>query len=271
MTTLLRNSVLLAMCVLCIPRQVESAGWNPDGLLFRPLKANVFEARVATLYQLGPEKLRLDIGNSIDLLAWEPLQNSEMRMGADFFTLTRLRSEGRFKFPVETTDFYFGVNTSFMHTSGQVDFGLRLRIAHISSHLSDGYAGFRESFTYSREFVDLVASVQWKMLRAYAGINYLFSTIPDVFGSIAPQIGFDMSNNEILSEHITLIGGYDLKLSTINNSTTAIHSARFGLKFGEMHGSGLVAGMAFYKGKSLHGMFFDRKDSYAALEFQVDF
>ena len=80
-----------------------------EELLFRPLTANHLESRIGTFYQHTEERLRLDIGHSLDLFE---ITNTGflMRIGGDFFILSRLRSDGRMKFPVETADYYFGFN-----------------------------------------------------------------------------------------------------------------------------------------------------------------
>ncbi|HYF01921.1 MAG TPA: hypothetical protein VEC36_00985, partial [Patescibacteria group bacterium] len=142
-------------------------------LSFTPLIANPLEGRVGAMYQFADNKLRLDIGNSIDVYK---LPNRDVAFGVDFYTFTRLRSEGNFKFPVETSDYYFGVNfsSSSLRDSKkyydeesdrtyEVGFkpSLRLRLAHISSHLVDGLADTsgkleKKPFVYSREFADLV-------------------------------------------------------------------------------------------------------------------
>lgn len=242
--------------------------WNPNGLLFAPLRAHVLEPRVGMLYEFGSENLRLDIGTSLDMLAYQPDSSSEMRVGADFFTYTRLRSEGSFKFPVETTDFFFGVNTSAKYSvAGHVVSG-RLRIAHISSHISDGYNGTRTSFVYSREFIDITGAITLSEVRLYAGINVLFSTIPDNFGAVTPQLGFDVSYP--LGTTLTLVGGYDGRFPTIQGATTGVHSAQLGVKVGEQFGKGIVLNGYAYNGKSLHGMFYDMTDSYVGLGFQLD-
>lgn len=246
----------------------DTWSWNSNGLLFAPLRAHVLEPRVGMLYEISDEKLRLDIGTSLDLLSYRPDSTGEIRFGTDFFTYTRLRSEGSFKFPVETTDFFFGVNASAKYlVAGHVVSG-RLRIAHISSHISDGYNGPRAPFVYSREFVDVTAALTLSELRFYVGANVLFSTIPDNFGVLTPQVGFDVSYP--LSTTLSLVGGYDGRFPTIQGATTGVHSAQLGIKIGEQFGKGIVLNGYAYSGKSLHGMFYDMVDSYAGVGFQVD-
>jgi hypothetical protein len=284
--------------------------------LFRPLRANVFEPRVGGMLQTpasalsapsaanAGRKLRLDIGMGTDLVSLPLAGAAELRFGSEFFTLTRLRSEVNFRFPVETTDFYFGVNASFQAPLSHDGWWLlgRLRVAHISSHLVDGVDTFRQTFVYSREFVDAVLAAEWRQRgrtsRVYAGANTLFHTIPENFGAVMPQIGFDVQDYTVLAAFAALFeqpsvnqdsqsaqsiasawlersigisAGYDLKLTTINGVTSAIHTAQAGLRFGAPSAPGVFAGVYWYEGKSLHGMFYNERDSYVALGFQIDF
>src|SRR5205823_6124554 len=80
--------------------------------------AGKIEARIGGSREFPGDKLRLDIGASFDMLTlYEPVEqahhyyyHTQLTLGADFFTWTRLRSTGNFKFPVEAVDYYFGVN-----------------------------------------------------------------------------------------------------------------------------------------------------------------
>ncbi len=255
-------------------------------LLFQPLRANVFEPRVGSFYQVQDNRLRLDIGNSLDLVRFPVsfLHGAEGTVGGDFFTFTRLRSEANFRFPVETTDFFFGINASLRApVSNDVLLAARLRIAHISAHLVDGIDSFRHTFVYSREFVDAVVALQWKTFRFYAGANVLFHTIPSNFGILTPQLGFDVydySTLEALSRSIAplsaepllgLCAGYDVKFPSVNGQTSAVHGAQAGLRLGKQYGTGVLLGLYWFEGRSMHGMFYKQRDSYLGIGFQLDF
>lgn len=243
-----------------------------QGFVFRPLRANIFEPRVGAFYQIKPEKLRLDIGNSLDLISVILSHQAELRFGADFFTFTRLRSEVNFRFPVETTDFFFGINSSLRTAlSPDLTFSSRFRLAHISSHLVDGSPAYHESFVYSREFVDIVAALEWGSWRGYAGLNVVFHTIPDNFGIFTPQLGLDILDYTIFGENIGLSGGFDIKLLTINGEVFAQQSAQGGLRLGKASRTGVFIGAYWYNGKSIHGMYYNEHDRYWGLGFQIDF
>jgi hypothetical protein len=244
-----------------------------DGLLFKPLTANIFEPRVGAVYASQNDKLRLDIGTSIDLYDFKLSVKNETRLGTDFFTYTRLRSVGKFKFPVETSDYFFGLNATTKGVIGEYNYSARLRLAHISSHLVDGYDKksifATQPFVYSREFVDLAGTITFGDFRPYIGNYYVFSVQPDDANPMIPYLGFDYRRD--LTDWLALVAGYDFKLGGADNIYTGISIAQIGLELLTSKNWGIMLSYYFYDGKSMHGMFYKEKDSYTGLGFQVIF
>lgn len=252
---------------------LSSPLYSFNGLLFKPLTANILEPRVGTLYEIQDNRLRLDIGNSIDLFESKYDENFIVRYGVDFFTFSRLRSEGKFKFPVETADYFFGVNSSMKYHYLNTDYYVRFRLSHISSHLIDGYSkdGVFNKLpeVYSREFIDLVFAVDYYGLRPYIGSSFIFSTIPKNVNKIIPQLGIDYSFE--ISENFKIQAGYDFKLGGYDNNYTAIQSAQAGVLIKQTENYGVLINYNYYLGKSMHGMFYQEKDNYSAIGIQIYF
>lgn len=246
-----------------------------DNLLFKPLEANQLEARISSFYQIENDKLRLDIGHSLDLYEFNMLDaNIKIRLGSDFFILSCLRSEGKMKFPVETADYFFGVNASSLFKIFDIPFETRLRLAHISSHLIDGYSEndifFKSPFVYSREFAELVIALKMKYLRPYSGLTYVFSTLPKDVNKFVPQVGFDF--HIPFCKFFSLRGGYDLKIiggDTLKN--IACSAMQCGLGFTTSRNIEISLNYYFYSGYSVHGMFYDTKNYYNGLGFQINY
>lgn len=241
-------------------------------LLFKPLIANVFEPRVGSFYQFSEEKLRLDIGASYDLKHFTLSEISKLSVGADFFTYTRLRTAGNFKFPVETSDYFFGVNSALKTVMFEKDVSFRLRVAHISSHLVDGMAKdtifSRMPFVYSREFVDLIIGVQQDNFRVYFGGTFLFHSIPDDFFILIPQIGVEYCLD--LNNWLEFQFGLDVKAG-LKNHLRNNYASQLGLLFRTNSNIGLYLGGYYFYGNSMHGMFYDVEDNYFGLGFQIIF
>lgn len=239
--------------------------------IFHPLVANIFEARVGSQFQTNTEKIRLDIGASLDIYRNYGDTNFIYSIGADFFTLTRLRSAGRFKFPVETSDYFFGANFSAKINAFVKDIFFRVRIAHISSHLVDGFARdsvfYQLPFVYSKEFIDFVLAYQISFMRVYIGSEVIFSYLPKDLNLVIPQVGCDFEK-EIFS-NLQLVGGYDLKFSGTDGKLFAVHSAQIGIFITTYKNSGIVLNFNLFDGRSIHGMFYKQKDKYFAIGFEI--
>lgn len=238
-------------------------------LLIKPPYASQIEPRIGFIFQ-NNENLRLDIGTSLDLYKKE-FKHDKLAFGIDFFTFTRLRSEGKFKFPVETSDYFFGINSSYQSQLFGKSLSIRTRIAHISSHLVDGFADsltFRKlPFVYSREFIDIVGFLDFDYIRVYGGSMILFSTIPKVFSVFNPQIGFDF--NHPISKLIEIEIGSDFKLQEIENKWREQISIQTGITFRTFEKMGITLFGNYFKGSNIHGMFFNENDEYFALGIQA--
>jgi len=249
----------------------------PDDLNVQPFTANILEPKLGFLIQFSKNELRLDIGNSIDVLRYEKNENETLSFGADFFTYTLLRGEKNFHFPVDAVDYLFGINGSYKVINENIEYGARLRISHISAHFVDGhYDGVESKWrddlnprVYSREFIELMPYYKINSVRVYAGFTYLFHVDPGYIGKENYQIGFDYFLPDFISESITPFVGYDFKLINIDKFT-ANNSVSAGLKFGKPYGKGLSLYFHYYSGKSIHGEYFDFNKKYAALGINLD-
>ncbi len=252
--------------------------------------AGKIEARIGGSRESVNDKLRLDIGASVPIVGFDLERDTEGRtvsgltFGADFFTWTRLRSSGNFKFPVEAVDYHFGVRGDwFENGDDRPGAEARLRIAHISAHIVDGDPSFTDPeqryFTYSREFIDLLGGYRTPLggddassrgtMRTYLGGIWLFNTIPDTLGTLTPYGGFDAAWEPWKDRPFTLRAGYELRISS-ELETVAEHQARIGLKFGHIDSRGVTVEAAYYAGRSPYGQHFFRKEEYYSLGFSVD-
>jgi hypothetical protein len=255
--------------------------------LFKPLTGNVFEPRIGCIYQFDAQKLRLDIGHSQDLVEIHNSDSVKIDAGADFFTYTRLRSEDHFKFPVETSDYYFGVNASYLQKFKSMDISARLRIAHISSHLVDGFSEndvfLQPPIIYSREFVNLIVAANLEKflgypdanIRLYAGFTYIFSTKPKDPMPVMPELGWDFSlpvfSDPLIRKMFTIDGGQDFKFEGIGGVYNFVSSSQIGIGIHTLKSAGLFFGFYNYSGLSMHGQFYKTQDNYNAIGFQVLF
>lgn len=249
----------------------------PDDLLIQPYTANMLEPKLGFLFQIGDNELRLDIGNSIDVARIDFSESESLSFGADLFTYTLLRGETDFHFPVDAVDYLFGLNAGYKNTKGDIQYGGRLRLSHISAHFVDGHFDSNKQQwrdgqvprVYSREFFELMPYVKWDQFRVYVGLTYLIHVTPTEIGKDIYQIGFDYFWEDIITEYLTPFIAYDFKLENIE-SYTGNNSISAGIKFGKPDGKGLSLYFNYYSGKSIHGEYYDFNKEYSAIGINLD-
>jgi hypothetical protein len=242
------------------------------------MKAGVFESRIGVTKQLDKDYLRLDIGASPEIIAYTNKQNL-FSFGVDFFTFSNLRSESNFKFPVDAIDYLFGVNFNYRRDGmDKIQYSSRLRISHISSHFEDGhiYENTDTIFTpvvYSREFIDLAGMADFIIserttLKMMLGLNYMFHTIPDKFGRVSMQYGFEAEH--YLNGFLMLYLSNELRYARVNDKGNFNESLEAGIRIGSPRTRAVRFFFAYYDGQDYKGQYYDKYLNYKALGFNVE-
>jgi hypothetical protein len=184
-----------------------------------------------------------------------------------------LRSEGKLKFPVETTDFYFGLNGSYKLDADAFQLESRLRIGHISTHLSDGFSSnstfYQEPFVYSKEFFDWVVAVRKWNFRPYLGAIFNFSKQPKVLNFFVPQLGIEYSAN--LYKQIDFVAAYDFKLSGYDGIYLGMNTISTGIEFRTASNRGILLKFDYYSGENYYGQFYKEKLDYFGIGFEFKY
>jgi len=278
------RSAFLALysCILITDVFGQQSEQESSRFLFPPLKANAIEARVGALSQSNHNRLRLDIGNSIDFLNIMPtwLEHDRMSFGADFFTWTSLRQAENFHFPVDAVDYLFGINASYsVPTAMGPELSMRVRLSHISAHLVDGsYEKQNQTWrdgklprVYSREFLQVISAITcMNTYRVYIGIEYVYHIDPSDLGKYSLQAGAEATLPIPSASWFHPYIAYDAKLVNVH-AWALNHSMQVGAKFGKWYGTGLNIFLAAYSGFSMHGEYYDIRWSYVGPGFTVEF
>ena len=275
---MIKNLTIAAMLIYSINLFAQQTKeWFPTELNIQPFTSNLLETRNGFMFALGEDWLRLDIGTSRDILQLKSGEET-ISFGADLFTFTRLRSNDNFKFPVETIDFFFGINAGYNKHLGNKEYGLRIRLSHLSAHLVDGrydvhsseWVNGRDPFTFSKEFIEFFPYYRISGFRVYLGLTYIFHIIPEIINKEIYQVGFDYYILPFSSGSITPFVAYDFKLNGINNTYFGNSIAKFGVKFGSPLSRGFSILISYISGKSIHGELFDLTENYFNIGFNLD-
>ncbi len=244
-------------------------------LLFKPLVANTFEPRMGLIWHVSDNRLRLDIGNSVDLIQYK-FENPKkhLTIGSDFFTYTLLRGEKNFRFPVDAVDYLFGFNVNYVDSLASGILSSRLRLSHISAHFVDGHFDETSGMwkdglsprVYSREFFDLAIAYEPKNnIRGYIGAIYLWHVDPTTLPKVTGYVG-----GEFHHQFSSVFNGYAAYQFTVTGLRPR-HEVQIGTKIGNWHGRGTQLFFIYHFGNSIHGEYYDRKDEYSGLGFNIDF
>jgi hypothetical protein len=253
--------------------------------LFAPLLADPLEPRTAVMPSLGDRNLQLDIGSSADLYQ---SKNRQFAVGVDFGTFSRLHRSDNFKFPVDTIDYLFGVNTSWKQPVciGALpfnEFSARARLSHISAHFEDGHydaeAGqwiqgdcpFPIPFTYSREFLNFVFALSSPRHRVYAGYQYVYHTIPDGINPSSFQLGAEFSTpgNTYLAADVKLLPIWQSSLNETKGFRGTVN-LQAGVRLNAIGLDKVRLAYNYFSGMSRHGMYFYRPESFSTAGIIID-
>lgn len=246
---------LCALTMLCTT--IADAGTDP----FAQPVANPLEGRIQVFASPDARAMRFDIGASPTMYE----RDSTLKVRADFFTLSRMRSAEAMKFPVETIDYWFGLSAAW--APEELPVSLRIRLAHVSAHYVDGtrwpFAPDSTVPVYSREFVELLAATSAGPMRFYGGLSYIWSNHNPEFSRVIPQVGLEYTNR--LTSRVSMVAAYDGKLVGFRGVTLPQHVAQVGLTY--RYGTDSEGGLMIYRfaGRSIHGMFAKDRDDYWAV------
>jgi hypothetical protein len=249
----------------------------PSNLLVKPFTANTLKPKLGFEFKSSVNEITLNISHSTDIIHFNYDEKTKFSLGADLFTYTLLRSQSNFHFPVDAVDYLFGVNFGFKKKLGDQDLGARLRISHISAHFVDGHFSKeenawrdgREPIVYSREFLELMPFYRYNNFRFYAGITYIFSVDPPDIGNDQYQIGIEYFAENLISKRLTPYFAYDFRLINIFQYT-GNNSVELGVKYGYSDGKGISTYFRYYSGYSAHGEYYDLKEDFTSVGFNLD-
>jgi hypothetical protein len=244
-------------------------------LQFSPLAAHTFEPRLGLIWHADDNRLRLDIGNSVDLVQYLfDAPQRRIAIGSDFFTYTLLSGEKNFHFPVDAVDYLFGFNASYVDTMQDGIFSTRLRLSHISAHFVDGHFDggtgvWKDGLNprvYSREFLELTCAYEpVSAVRGYIGFMYLWHVDPTTLPTTLAYAGAEYH------QPITdVLDGYAAYQFTVTGVRPR-HEFQTGMKLGQWNGRGTKFFFLYHRGNSIHGEYHDRPDEYSGLGFNIDF
>src|ERR1035437_10019412 len=91
----------------------NSVVFFPPGLNFLPLRANNQEAKMGILYYPNTTNLKLDIGNTMDLIRFNLQDNKYITVGIEFMAYAYSVSFSQMRLQIGALDGFFGGNAVY--------------------------------------------------------------------------------------------------------------------------------------------------------------
>ena len=261
----------------------------PKGIDFMPLKAGMDEPRMGLLYYSATSDLKLDIGNTFDVFAFNfNAVKSKITVGAEFMAYAYVTSYLKYRLQIDALDGFFGGYINYSRRFKWGRFVTRFRYIHSSSHLVDGrWDGIRhvwinnqEPIAYGNNYAELLLANEQNFsttfIRYYGGIaistgmetkskhlkRYIYRTgleysIPNLFGKV-----FRRDENVFIA--------IDLRIKGIPEYIVN-QNYMFGVKFGNWNDKGIVIYASYYNGGDVFNQYFTNRVSRFGIGFMFDF
>lgn len=289
-----RTILLVSGLVLLLNTQLLSQSdammefeFLPPGLHFAPLKANMREPRVGVLYFPSNANLKVDIGNSIDLLKFKfPDIESRLTFGIDFMAYAQATSYSGNRLQIGALDGFFGGNASFSKDLTDNKLISRFRIIHNSAHLADGKYDLEKDqwidgkypIPFTKDFGELTIGYITKpgklIFRTYGSLSYSTLIRPPSLKKWAFNGGFEVATDKLINtlfdKSVYTYTAYHIDLMGLPEYAGNNH-LMFGIKFGDWEGKGVSLYLSYYAGNHFFSEYYYKRIEKFGIGFFVDF
>jgi hypothetical protein len=257
----------------------------PDGLNFLPLRASSQEAKLGVLYYPNTTNLKVDIGNSIDLLRLNLYKKQYITFGIEFMAYAYSMSFSQLRLQIGTIDGFFGGNATYTYEFPGNRFSTRFRYIHNSAHLVDGYYDLSNNrwmngltpMPFTRDFAEIIFTNEFSLsnyaFRPYIGGSYAARIRPSILKKATFCTGLEVhtGNGSDLKDrgyHFFIAYNFQLAGLPVYSGTNNLMA---GIKFGEWQKKGLNFYISWFKGNNMFNEFYYQRIERFGVGFSVDF
>jgi hypothetical protein len=261
----------------------------PDGLNFLPLRANSQEAKLGVLYYPENANLKVDIGNTMDLLSFQfPESKSKLNFGIEFMAYASVIGYEQLRLQIDAVDGFFGGNATFSKPINENLLSVRFRFIHNSAHLVDGNywvhpypRGWSKPggpIPFTRDFAELIAANSINSenynLRYYGGGAFSLRIRPDILKRFSATAGFEINSDKIIGnlfdKPVNVFLAHNISYAGLPDYSFT-NQSQLGVKFGNWESKGILFYFSFYSGNNMFSEYFDERINKVGFGFAVDF
>lgn len=254
--------------------EAAATSWFPHGSTFTPLIANHEEPRMGIAQEIGTSRMKVAIGNALDILGWTHGSDT-LRLSGLFFAYALANDHRGYRLKIDAADGFFGLGFTWTNAT---PWSFRFRILHLSAHFVDGhyhdeYGMWRDGvvpFPFSRNYGEAVAAYGLRpagwTVRLYGGITYAPIVKPTVIRKWTLMAGWEAhtpgTTHLYAAQHFQAMG------TPVVIGSTAIEA---GVKFGAPAGRGARLFLAWQNGWDNFGMYYNVRREAVSAGFAFDF
>ena len=277
--------LLLTISTQIFPQNIKFELF-PEGQNFMPLKASHQEAKMGILYYPENGYLKVDIGNSSDLLAFSFRENDKLTFAIDFMAYALSTNYSGKRLQIAVLDGFFGGHGAYRLKYDDRNILMRFRIIHNSAHFVDGlwdattnnWIGDDKPIPFTQDFGEITIADEhifnFGSVKYYSSIAYATMVRPTELEKWFFNAGFEVNSNQIfgnvlgkpvnlfLASHNVLAGKPNYQITSNN---------MFGIKFGDWYGKGLAFYLSYYNGNHVFSEYYFKRVSQFGIGFSVDF
>lgn len=260
----------------------------PDSLHFYPLRGGNDEARMGLVFYPENLNLKVQIGNSTDVLSFAfDGYKKKITVGAEFMAYGSVRTYKDYILQIDAIDGMFGGNISYSNLMDDGRFFIRFRFIHHSAHLVDGHWDSevgnwieRIPNSFGKDFAEIIFSNEKNykdnLLRYYGGGNFAvhINTQNKILKRYVAKAGFEIVQKNIFGKVFNKDGnGFLLyNIHTMTTETTMLnHHIQLGYKFGYWYDKGISFYLAYYNGSNPFSQYFENRVENFGIGFNIDF
>lgn len=261
----------------------------PDSLHFLPLRGNPQEAKMGVLWFPSNNNLKVDIGNSIDILGfYYPSSNTKITVGTEFMAYGLVTSYQQHQLQIDALDGFFGGNLTYSKKYEKNIMYSRFRFIHHSAHLADGHWDSYEGkwmdsevpIGFGRDYFELLIGMHqsdnFLSYRYYGSGSYSITqfTRHKPLSRLSGGLGIEAHKpsfpGNILGQKSNLF--FTGHLNIIKTSSILINQTYLaGIKFGEWDGKGILFYFSYYSGGDIFSQFFTERVNRFGFGLSLDF
>lgn len=252
---------------------------------FRPLRGNHQEARMGINFFPSDSHMKVDIGNSTDVLGLS-LGQIYISVGAEFMAYAYVTSYKGYRLQIDAIDGFFGGNATLRLIDKGINHFIRFRFIHNSAHLVDGHYDISlgdwingdEPIPYTRDFGELTYAPELRLnnlnLRPYILVSQSFRRRPEelkrFMGATGLEFRDDTPLTSFLDKEVNLFGALYIFTAGIPRFTGTL-SSQLGIKFGDWNSKGISFFLSYYRGNNMFSEYYRQRISRFGIGFNFDF